>query len=56
MLVGLGVRELSVDPTAVAAVKQAVRAVHLAAAQDLAARALQATSAQEVRALLQRRE
>ena len=56
LLLGLGVRELSVDPTAVAAVKQAVRAVHLAAAQDLAARALQATSAQEVRALLQRRE
>jgi len=52
VLLGLGVRELSVTPRAVARVKQAVRAVDLPAARALAAAALRAESAAAVRALL----
>jgi phosphoenolpyruvate-protein phosphotransferase/dihydroxyacetone kinase phosphotransfer subunit len=52
LLLGLGVRELSVVPAAVATVKQAVRGVDLAAAAQLAARALAAPDAAAVRALL----
>ncbi|HYY12359.1 MAG TPA: putative PEP-binding protein, partial [Kineosporiaceae bacterium] len=52
LLLGLGVRELSVTPSAVATVKQAVRDVDLGVAADLAARALQAPDAAAVRALL----
>ncbi|HEY0574153.1 MAG TPA: phosphoenolpyruvate--protein phosphotransferase [Pseudonocardia sp.] len=52
LLLGLGVRELSVNPRAVPGVKQAVRAVDLPKAVELAARALQAESATAVRALL----
>lgn len=52
LLVGLGVRELSVPPVDVPAVKAAVREVDLAAAQRLAERALACASAAEVRALL----
>ncbi|NMO89520.1 phosphoenolpyruvate--protein phosphotransferase [Actinomycetospora sp. TBRC 11914] len=52
LLVGLGVRELSVAPTAVAAVKQAVRDVDLASARELAAAALRCPDAEAVRGLL----
>jgi phosphoenolpyruvate-protein phosphotransferase/dihydroxyacetone kinase phosphotransfer subunit len=52
VLVGLGVRELSVAPPAVPGVKDAIRRVSAAGAQSLAARALTATSADDVRALL----
>jgi phosphocarrier protein FPr len=52
LLVGLGVRELSVAPAAVPMVKQAVRRVDAAAAGLLAGRALEATTAAGVRALL----
>jgi phosphocarrier protein FPr len=52
LLVGLGVRELSVPPVDVPAVKAAVREVDLAAAERLAERALTCASAAEVRALL----
>jgi phosphocarrier protein FPr len=52
LLLGLGVRELSVNPRAVPGVKQAVRAVDLPKAVDLAARAQRAESAAAVRALL----
>ncbi|QSB13391.1 phosphoenolpyruvate--protein phosphotransferase [Natronosporangium hydrolyticum] len=52
VLVGLGVRELSVVPAAVPMVKQAVRQVDLAAAVPLAARAVTLPSAAEVRTLL----
>jgi len=52
VLLGLGVRELSVTPRAVARVKQAVRAVDLPAARALATEALRAESAAAVRALL----
>jgi phosphocarrier protein FPr len=52
LLIGLGVRELSVSPRAVAGVKQAVRAVETTSAAATAARALDAESAQAVRALL----
>jgi len=52
LLIGLGVRELSVSPRAVPGVKQAVRSVHTTSAAATAARALVAASAQEVRALL----
>jgi phosphoenolpyruvate-protein phosphotransferase/dihydroxyacetone kinase phosphotransfer subunit len=52
LLLGLGVRELSVHPRAVPGVKEAVRAVDLAAARELASRAVAADSAAAVRALL----
>jgi phosphocarrier protein FPr len=52
LLVGLGVRELSVAAPAVAVVKDAVRAVHLPTARALAAAALDADGAPEVRALV----
>ncbi len=52
LLIGLGVRELSVAPAAVPAVKQAVRMVDGPEAEALAARALAAVDAAAVRALL----
>jgi phosphoenolpyruvate-protein kinase (PTS system EI component) len=52
ILVGLGVRELSVAPPAVPRVKRAVRATRLADAEALAEEALGLTSAAEVRALV----
>ena len=51
ILIGLGVRELSVAPGAAATVKEAVRAVDLESARDLAAAALACTDAGAVRAL-----
>ena len=51
LLLGLGVRSLSVAAPAVAAVKQAVREVDLPAAQRLARQALDCASATAVRAL-----
>lgn len=53
LLIGLGVTELSATPAAVPAVKVAVRAVTIAAARALAQRALAASSAAAVRALLE---
>ncbi|HST81010.1 MAG TPA: phosphoenolpyruvate--protein phosphotransferase [Kineosporiaceae bacterium] len=52
VLIGLGVRELSVTPHAIPAVKQAVRALALPDASTLAARTLVAPSADAVRSLL----
>jgi phosphocarrier protein FPr len=52
LLLGLGVRELSVAPAAVPGSKQAVRGVHTRAAAGLAAAALRAAGPGEVRALL----
>ena len=52
LLLGLGVRELSVPPPDVPLVKQRVRSTDLRAAEDLAAQALRATSARAVRKLL----
>ena len=52
ILIGLGVRELSVAPGAAATVKEAVRAVDLGSARDLAAAALTCADARAVRALL----
>jgi phosphocarrier protein FPr len=52
LLLGLGVRELSVVPTAVPLVKQTVRQVHTTAAIELSQRALEATGPREVRTLL----
>jgi phosphoenolpyruvate-protein kinase (PTS system EI component) len=52
LLLGLGVRELSVTPRAIPRVKQAVRGVTLTEARTLAAAALTAESATAVRALL----
>ena len=54
LLIGLGVTDLSSTAASVPAVKDAIRAVSLVDAQDLAARALQADSAAEVRELLRR--
>lgn len=52
LLVGLGVRELSVAPPAVPAIKQAVRGIDSRDAAALAATALDAGSADSVRELL----
>jgi len=52
LLLGLGVRELSVGPAAVAAVKEAVRATDLAAAAEYARQALDLPSADAVRDLV----
>jgi phosphocarrier protein FPr len=51
LLLGLGIRELSVAPSAVPRVKEAVRRVNLADARKLAARALLAPDADTVRRL-----
>ena len=51
VLVGLGIAELSANAPAIPAVKQAVRDVDSETARDLAERALQLSSAAEVRAL-----
>jgi phosphoenolpyruvate-protein phosphotransferase len=55
VLVGLGVTELSANPPAIPAVKQAVRSVDSAAARRLAGEAVRLSSAAEVRALVERR-
>jgi phosphotransferase system enzyme I (PtsI) len=52
LLVGLGIDELSCTPPALPAVRAAVRATNAAEARELACQALQATTADEVRALL----
>jgi phosphocarrier protein FPr len=52
LLTGLGVRELSVSPRAIPLVKEAVRDVDLAAAAQLAGRALDVAGPAEVRALV----
>ncbi len=52
LLLGLGVRELSVGPASVAAVKEIVRATDLAAAAELARQALDLASADAVRDLV----
>ena len=51
-LIGLGVRELSVNGRAVALVKRLVRGVSAAAARDAAVRACDAATAEEAEALL----
>jgi multiphosphoryl transfer protein len=55
LLLGLGVRELSVSPAAVATVKETVRATDLTAAAELARRALDLASADAVRDLVRSR-
>jgi phosphoenolpyruvate-protein phosphotransferase/dihydroxyacetone kinase phosphotransfer subunit len=52
VLLGLGVTELSVSPSAVSAVKAAVRHLHLGESADLAKRCLETGSAAEVRRLV----
>ena len=52
LLLGLGVRELSMSPIAIPAAKQAVRAADVAAARRLAGEALEQDSADAVRRLL----
>lgn len=52
LLVGLGVRELSVAPSAVPGTKEAVRRIERAADQDLVKSCLDAAGPAEVRALL----
>jgi phosphocarrier protein FPr len=51
VLVGLGITELSANAPAIPAVKQAVREVDTEVARDLAEKALELSSAAEVRAL-----
>ena len=55
LLLGLGVRELSVNAAAVAAVKQAVRGTDLTEAAELARQAVGLPSAEAVRELMRRR-
>jgi phosphocarrier protein FPr len=55
LLLGLGVRSLSVAVPSVAGTKQAVRDVDLAVAAELARAALSCSSATEVRALVENR-
>ena len=52
LLVGLGVRELSVAPSSVPGVKEAVRRIATAADGDLVARCLSAADPEQVRSLL----
>jgi phosphoenolpyruvate-protein kinase (PTS system EI component) len=52
LLIGLGVRELSVVPAAVPAIKQRVRGLTLASCESLAGRCLELASAEEVRAMV----
>jgi phosphocarrier protein FPr len=52
LLVGLGVRELSMTPRAIPAVKDAIRSISASKAKQLAALALHRDSAASVRALL----
>jgi phosphocarrier protein FPr len=52
LLMGLGVRELSMTPRAIPAVKDAVRSMTVSKAKQLATLALQRDSAASVRALL----
>jgi phosphoenolpyruvate-protein phosphotransferase/dihydroxyacetone kinase phosphotransfer subunit len=52
VLVGLGVSELSVNPPAIPATKEAVRRLDAGAAADLADEALRLASAEDVRALI----
>lgn len=54
ILIGLGVRELSVVPAAIPALKRQVRDLDIRECAALAARALEAESAAEVRALVAR--
>ena len=52
VLVGLGIAELSANAPAIPAVKQAVREVDAEASHDLAERAVELSSAAEVRELV----
>lgn len=55
LLLGVGVHELSVEPTAVPEIKEAISRVDLAAAQDMARVALTLGTAAEVEALVRAR-
>ena len=54
ILLGLGVRELSVVPTAIPALKRKISALRIADCEDLAQRCLTLSSAAEVRDLVER--
>jgi phosphoenolpyruvate-protein phosphotransferase len=54
ILLGLGVRELSVVPTAIPALKRQIGALRMADCEDLAQRSLTLSSAAEVRDLVER--
>jgi phosphocarrier protein FPr len=54
LLVGLGVEELSVAASSVAAVRALIRTLDSSACRDLARRALAAVTVAEVRAVLRR--
>jgi phosphotransferase system enzyme I (PtsI) len=52
LLLGLGLRQLSVPAAAIPEIKQAVRSVSVADCQAVAARVLEMSSAREVKAFL----
>ena len=53
ILIGLGVKELSVAIPAVPTIKERVRALRLDECREIAARCLQATDSAEVRRILE---
>jgi phosphocarrier protein FPr/phosphocarrier protein len=55
LLLGLGVRELSIVPAAVPAIKRLVNSLSLAECRALASESLTLDSAAEIRALVARR-
>jgi phosphotransferase system enzyme I (PtsI) len=52
MLIGLGLRSLSMAPKAIPVIKEAIRSMEAAAARDVAAQALRCDSAEEVQQIL----
>src|SRR5882672_186864 len=52
VLLGLGIRELSVVPAAIPAIKRQIRAVRIADCRALASRCLELATAAEVRSLV----
>jgi phosphotransferase system enzyme I (PtsI) len=53
ILIGLGLRSLSMAPKAIPVIKETIRSVEMSAAHDVAEQALRSDSADEVRQLLQ---
>jgi phosphoenolpyruvate-protein kinase (PTS system EI component) len=53
LLIGLGVRELSMPPSSISIVRRVIRQIRFYDTEQLAAEALQCTTASEVRSLAQ---
>jgi phosphotransferase system enzyme I (PtsI) len=55
LLLGLGIEDLSMDPVSIPAVKEAIRAVSAADMREMAKRALELESVEEIEALVEQR-